>query len=339
MKQALLILFVGIYFQLSCSDYKPNVKPLNDLDRMELKGDVRSLTVAIYKAVEKPEGIIKEEFVSKFNYLFNEYGYMTESVYFKSDSGQDAKTTCKYDEKGKIIEKVTTNNADDLLSKTTLKYDEKGNLIETAYLDNTGDLIYKETLKYDEKGNAIERDGNRSDDSPGEISLYYDEEEGKFKRNHFRPTGNQNTKSTFQYDEKGNQVSERFYISDGGLSSKRINKYDEEGNKIETNVFNSRDTLIFKQTFKYDGKGNLIEEKRGNSDSDMEIAHSYKYDEKGNLMEEIINYGLRISKATYKYNKYDSFGNWLSQTREESSMNTGKVYSKIITERIFEYSK
>ena len=169
MKPALLILFVGIYFQLSCSDYKPKVKPLNDLDRMKLKGDVKSLTVAIYKAVEKPEGIIKEGFVSKFIYLFNEYGYMTESEYFKSDSIQGAKTTYKYDEKGNILEKVIMNNAD--------------------------------------------------------------------------------------------------------------------------------------------------------------------------IIEEIINYGLRISKVTYKYDKYDSFGNWLSQTREESSMNTGKVYSKIITDRIIECSK
>jgi len=160
MKQALLILFVGIYFQLSCSDYKPNVKPLNDLDRMELKGDVRSLTVAIYKAVEKPEGIIKEEFVSKFNYLFNEYGYMTESVYFKSDSGQDAKTTCKYDEKGKIIEKVTTNNADDLLSKTTLKYDEKGNLIKQSkyHVPSTGiaDLRTTTDFEYDNMRNPYQ---------------------------------------------------------------------------------------------------------------------------------------------------------------------------------------
>ena len=77
----------------------------------------------------------------------------------------------------------------------------------------------------------------------------------------------------------------------------------------------------------------------GNSDSDMEMANSYEYDEKGNLVEEIINYGLRISKVTYKYDKYDSFGNWLNQTREESSVNTGKVYSKIITERIIECSK
>ena len=115
MKPASLILLVGIYFQLSCSDHKPNVRPLNDLDRMKLNGDVKSLTVAINKAVEKPEGIIKEEFVSKFIYLFNEHGYMTESERFKSDSVQGAKTTYKYDEKGNIIEKVIMHNGDDLL--------------------------------------------------------------------------------------------------------------------------------------------------------------------------------------------------------------------------------
>jgi len=71
----------------------------------------------------------------------------------------------------------------------------------------------------------------------------------------------------------------------------------------------------------------------------MEMAHSYKYDEKGNIVEEIINYGLRISKVTYKYGKYDSSGNWLNQTREESSVKTGKVYSVIITERIIEFYK
>lgn len=161
MKKIVTLLAISLAL-FSCTGKK------NDLQRMNLKGKVKSVRQIPYRAVEKFGEVQKgavEPFGDNMFWLFNEQGNKIEENRYKSDGSLNWKSTYKYDDKGNQIEENSYKSNGSLDSKSTYKYDAKGNEIEKNVYNSDGSLDWKHTYKYDAKGNEIEENWYNSDGS------------------------------------------------------------------------------------------------------------------------------------------------------------------------------
>ena len=145
-----------------------------------------------------------------------------------------------------------------------------------------------------------------------------------------------NTKYNYIYANKGNIIEANEYSSSGSLEYKYTYKYDDKRNLIEKKQYQSyKDgSLMDTDTIKSDVKGNLIEVNSDDLFYHKKFMIIYKYDNRGNVSE-CSNYsnGELTSKTIYKYDNYDSKGNWL--IKNEYHNDSDNPYT--ITEREIEY--
>ena len=233
-----------ISFVLSCSNATDTIR--NDLTIEDIKGNVRTLSIQTYQAVEKfgqtqegaltgvktsnynPGGFImdRDELVRYqfYRYVFNANKLPVEKTSFNLDSSLLSKELFAYDgNKNKIT--ATLYGADGALQvKTAFKYDEDCNAIEENTYDGTGALISKFVYKYNGDGKPVEYNGYKSD--------------GKLM-NRF----------LYKYDEKGNRIQEAQILlnaADSSFSATTIHyqypEWDNTGNWIKQIVLNENKT-------------------------------------------------------------------------------------------------
>jgi len=247
--------------------------------------------------------------------------------------------------KGKVKSLIETeNNPEDTLGEIRKKYiqlriitsfDEDGNILETANYDNLGKEYAKETFNYDANGRVIERRRYQNNNLFYTYTYKYDNKGHNIEMNTSSNIGLPAIKVIRKFDEKGNKIEEYGYNADSILFSKIMSKYDSSGHEIEINGYNSDGSLDDKSTFKYDEKGNRIENNHSSLEEKINEIISYKYDENNNLVEEIHKLNGKFTKNTYKYDKYDKYGNWLIKI-ERGNME-GNISPLSITEREIDY--
>ena len=76
----------------------------NDLEKMNLYGNVKTFTETRYDAIMKFGEAIKEAQTYRFYYSFNNKGNKIELNTFNSDGSLDTKVIYKYDDKDNLIE-------------------------------------------------------------------------------------------------------------------------------------------------------------------------------------------------------------------------------------------
>jgi YD repeat-containing protein len=247
-----------------------------------------------------------------------------------SDDRPPAKTSSYLDNmglKGKVKSLIETEyNAESKLgeiqkgniikTKAINLFNENGNTLEYQLFNADGSQNAKGTYKYDDKGNMIEvthfRDGKLSSKDTYE----FDNKEYEVNSKSYLPDGSLESRGKNKYDEKGNKIEEIYFQANGKLDTKYTSKFDEKGNVIETNGYNSNGGLTTKTSHRYDEKGNEIEMIYFNAETNTRMIRSFKYDVDGKIVEETVNLGNRITKNTYKYDKYDMNGNWLIKIQE-----------------------
>ncbi|MFJ1427832.1 hypothetical protein ACILD6_04405 [Capnocytophaga canimorsus] len=293
MKKIILLVLTAV----SITNCNSSVEKKNDLQKVELKGKVKSVRTAGYTVVEK-FGEIRKGKITDLDDFIN-FGSFFDS--FNLIDG-----LCVYNEKGDIIEINRYNSDGSLNWKGVYKYDNKGNKIEENGYNSDGSFVSKMIYKYDDKDNLIEENWS---DSSGNI---YDG-------------------PTYKYDDKGNQIEKNHYHSDGSFEGKQIYKYDDKGNQIELNNYNYDGDFVGKITCKYDDKGNKVEAEMHN-DWNGFIRLIFKYDDKNNVVEMNMYDSKEGSedKITFKY-EFDTKGNWVKLINYENDK------PELIIEREIEY--
>lgn len=256
MKHILITLITFCLF--GCSGDKKN--SLTDLN---LKGDVRILSVFGYKAVIKFGEIEKDSLQNRLLSDFDENGNIVSENWI--DSG--IRDIYKYDSIGKLIEQDNHNElkTPSLSSKKKFIYDENNNLIEkNTYLPD-GFLFEKIIYDYDKSDNNIESKCYKYDFEGKEVIQFmfkdkYDKKGNKIESIHYDNLGNKEYTEIYKYDEKGNMIEEVSDFLKDKLPPKKLYTYDNKKNFLNIKHYNSKDVLVDEETYKYkfDKIGNWI---------------------------------------------------------------------------------
>ena len=311
-KKMIINLFILAAFVFSCSsnEIQTNNSKRNDLNKMNLKGKVKSLKETSYKAcilfgdIQKCE----RERMDWNNLLYSISCYIDSYIIFNS--------------KGYKIEENHYTSKGSLDNKETFNYDENGNKIEENNYISDGLLFCKWINKFNLKGKIIESNFYYLDGSLGGKNIFnYNEIENQIEESSYKSNGNLEWKHTAMFDTKGNQINFIGYKPDGSLDWKDTYKYDKKGNLIEENSFESDGSLKWKKTYIYNLIGNKIEADSFHPDGSLSWKFTYKYDNSEKIIE-VISIDLSNidskEKVVFNYNcsnngkeDYDKFGNWL----------------------------
>lgn len=205
-------------------------------------------------------------------------------------------------------------------------YDLKGNKIQEDQLYEDVSLNFKSIFNYDANGSL--KDGIEYDyqDAPTFRWVYtHDPVQNRIEETRTQINGVVFSKAVYTYDKSGNLIEEIRQQIHSTKDFKWVYLYDAQGRKIEENFYlvQSQDlphervgvsTLDFRTVYRYDAKGNVVEETR------FDAAGAIKF------------------KKQYTY-KFDSVGNWISQTAEEWVTRSGKAVLEPtgVTYRTFQY--
>lgn len=203
-------------------------------------------------------------------------------------------------------------------------YDLKGNKIQEDQLYDDVSLNFKSVFNYDVNGNLT--DGVEYDYKAFPVFKWtYTHAQNRVEEIRTQVNGVLFSKATYTYDKDGNLAEEIRHQIHSTKDFKWVYLYDAEGRKVEENFYLVQmqgpsheqvrvSTLDFKTVYRYDAKGNVIEETRFDAAGEVKFKKQYSY-------------------------KFDSVGNWISQTAEEWITRSGKAVLEPtgVTYRTFQY--
>ncbi|WP_136669259.1 hypothetical protein [Flavobacterium sp. H122] len=291
MKKGIVLFSV---FLLSCT----NLDVKNDLQKLKLNGNVKTLLVNCYTITFEDGKIIKE----KNN--------------IDDSDNPDADNKCTFNESGFILSKSTPYKDIDY------SYDKNDKLVKII---TEGDTV---NYKYNSNGYVTTE---RKHDLYEKYFLtkvkYYDLKANLVKEIHFNESDKNNLimDSKYEYDEFNNVIK----IDDRKIYK---NQYDDKGNLTAKNLYYRNENNILEKDlietyhFKYDNNSNLTDVSNFD-DSNYKIHNkeniriTYRYDENSNVIETkkntfyfLINENRKDiyedSKYTFEY-EYDSHQNWI----------------------------
>ncbi|WP_310992218.1 RHS repeat domain-containing protein [Aequorivita marina] len=289
-----VLLILSLSLLTACQSTKPlikSVKKVNDLEKMDLKGPVKTMKVKSYKiSVNSRTGKVNNYGLSKIKpknlvYLFNKDGNIVEKRTYDGKGQLRAKSTYTYDiEKREIIEKTykDANEVSDFRQVTY--YDKNGNKTKLLSYSKGEDEPYKETFTYDQSGNILEEIKHRSS---GLFKTQYNyDNEGRLIEKTIYNAENLLMTETYAYDEKGNLQTavqdenrtvhakyifkkkykdgkeiERKSLKNGAVNGRFVYSYNDQGQRIEYKKYDESNNLVSgeKTDFEYDDKNNWIQ--------------------------------------------------------------------------------
>jgi hypothetical protein len=147
MKTKTVIIFLTFYLMIFfCSTI---FGQKNDLRKLNLNGNIKSIREFSYKAIEKLGDIQKGKAGFFYYNFFSNKGNKIEDNSYISDGSLIKKFTYKYDDKGNRIENSRFTSDGNIEKKYTYKYEDMGNAIEENCYTSDGILLSKYTYKYE----------------------------------------------------------------------------------------------------------------------------------------------------------------------------------------------
>ena len=248
-----LFLFISPLFLLGCSEQITQMKKFpyykTDLEKMKLRGKVKTFREFSYKTIDSFGVISKGEKQYKDGFIFYDNfppkgGYLTFNI------------------EGFFIENVKYDKDEDIIQRILFTYNDKGKKTEQNIYDIVNKLDYKKVFKYNDKGYLIDR------------SIY-------------NKTGKLNSKFVFKHDLEYNMITVKYYYPSDELGNIYRYIYNDFGNLIEShnNSYGKHSTRIISY-FRYDFQGNLIEENSTHTieAGSVDIDTSYEYNDKGDVV-------------------------------------------------------
>jgi hypothetical protein len=332
-----LTTFLLLFIFSSCK--KETIK-INDLQNLNLKGNVKSFKQTSYEAIDKFGNITKGKrstmFVNcaldEYN-IFNTEGKIIEQNKYFSDGKLGSRHTFKYDIN--IMERTENDfsRGDGDVAIYTYTYDDNKNVLESKINSEFGEVMHKYSYKYDGRGNLLEK----YDEGKLWSNYKYDSKGNLIEIFSFDYAGRITNKFICKYYDNGNNLEkeELSYSGDGVIYSQKTEKYDING-KISIYIQTYNGILDCKVKFRYDKKGNLAErfeyrlkQKNVSSEECLAFSEKFKYDSRNNLIEKVTTYDDG-SNSTEKF-KFDKNNNWIEKITFSSDIPT------YIIERHIEY--
>lgn len=243
------ILLPAVLFALLFAGFSIPSPILTDLDRGKLNGNIKSLMETRYLVTGKGKNIEKDKVFFQKLTLFDQFGYITETILFQ-------------------------DGAEYLMSKYT--FDLEGNPSEMNQYLKDNILNLNVVYKYNKDTLRSEAVFTWSENMVfGDICEVYDYYFDILLNHPFNLV-------TYQYEYRGFCTEEKFLKPDGGLSFKFSYKYDFRGNKLESAYFKGGN-LSWITKYTYDRYGNLTES-RVFKDNRIAVQSYYKhqFDDKKN---------------------------------------------------------
>jgi hypothetical protein len=276
--QKILLLLITINCSLFTIKAQNDDKTKNDLAKLNLKGNIKSVSEIKYKATEKDGLIQKGTKETGLTYTYNVKGYCTEFYYDKN------KSTYKFDNQDHLIESISYLSDGSMNIKHIYKYDSKWNQVAELQYVATGILLSKDTFFFDDKGMKTAGGGyfNLEDGTKDGTCIYkYDANGNRSELISYRYNGSSLSmeyKTVFENNDQGNQTARIEYNADGSLDTKTIMKYNDKNKVVENTSYDAKDNLLRKTTSIYDDKGNRIEENTYTAETGINKKITYKYD-------------------------------------------------------------
>lgn len=247
MKTRILTIFSAIMLLFTnCTN--PNDEKLTDLDELNIKGNVKSITVKIFEAEEKFGKAVKTTMEDFYKQMFNENGFITEMHLFNTEEVKVATSFYNYDEKGNKNERIFVFEIES----------NEGNKIKRTT---------KSTYMYNEQGFKLEENNYSTDNLfESKVTYIYNESNLKIEQNTYNANGELIEKQTYKYN-KERQVSEsKIYLIENGSEHNSTTEYwyNDKGDRskmrfVSINKFAHIDILSSFE-YEYDEKGNWIKE-------------------------------------------------------------------------------
>ncbi len=243
-------ILILLFFSLMQVSLHPPAATFNDLNRLGLKGKVKSVMEVTYTVQGKTEDSEQKEIVNQKFLLFDETGFIKETRLF-------------------------SNAAEYLISKFIRE--EDGKLIQMNEYRADGTLNLNVTYSYDAKGFRSEAMYDWSENRViGEICERFDYYDDILQNELF-------TRVKYKNEYRGYCTEESFYTGDGRISFKITSKYDFRGNRLESAYLDGSDRLSWITKYNYDRYDNLIESNVFKSNRiAVESGYKYKSDDMGN---------------------------------------------------------
>jgi YD repeat-containing protein len=213
-----LILFI---FLLSCN----RKNATNDLDAMNLKGNIKAIETFMFEADERFGEVEKGKPVMLgFGYYelieFNNNGNKSSETEFWLDKKISVQWKILYDKQGKKIENNQYNSDGSLFIRIKYIYDKNGNIVQERRFDDTGIEMSSNVYKYDELGSLIESN---------ELDYSY----------------------KYKYDADGNIIQMKVENHNINLDEIYKYKYDKNQNVTEEICFNNGGKIISTINYRY----------------------------------------------------------------------------------------
>jgi hypothetical protein len=216
-KKNLVFLLLELFIFFSCSAQIPKS---NDLSRMNLKGNVKTLVEVDNTGYET-----KSE--------FNEQGNLISSISFKLNDPNKIlnKIIYQYNSKGLLIQNESSSM---LKEKWLYTYNSKGLLIQReSYV--RGALSWKTLYTYNDDGKEIEQD-------------------------HYSSKNELTSKTTTKYDIRGLKVEEKQTGGGDPSCSRTEYSYDENNNNVNSISYNCDNKIYSIQLHRFNEKSILEED-------------------------------------------------------------------------------
>lgn len=244
--------------------------PENDLQRMDLKGKVKSATTIHHVSTGNniDSLVFNEDGNVLADYLVDAKGFCWQGAVSIYENGRLKTRNCyldnelnsimrySYDKRGNLVSLHVNDTLDGYTSRyvTLFTYNKQNQM--TSLTEKSGNEVNEKcTFKYDKRGNEIEKQSSRG------------------------------TRELYTYDA-GNHMIERKDYRDTTLIYTEINKYSSDGQLVCTEKIFNYDTWS-RYVFTFGPDGNKLVRDRFDDEGTETIHFSYEYDDHHNWIREI----------------------------------------------------
>lgn len=207
---------------------------ITDLDRIELKGNVKSLIEITLTAKRPTKNLNKLDTTSIMTHYFNTAGFFTEEFWYFKSRGDSSRTVYSYNESGIRTGFLYHDLSSGFKHINRHQLDEEGRAVESIAFTESGDSINKVTFRYNEQGWSTERKVHAGFVAGGDL-LYttqwtYDESNRLIHKIYF--TADSTIYRTYDYFYENEYVNRMIYTSTKGKKQTYTYTYtfDEHGN-------------------------------------------------------------------------------------------------------------
>jgi hypothetical protein len=217
------LMFFGFTFQ---------EKKTNDLDRLRLKGPVKSMQETWSSETGDGEQGNNSEITYKKVSRFNIDGYESQTTIYK-EGNVYSQVRFSFDTAGNPAGLREFTPAGTLWLTVSYKLDDEGYKTEASY-------NWPEKRGYDELREKSEQLYEVLDRHPWDQVLYKNDYRGfPLEEKYLKSDGDMLFKFSYRYDFKGNKVEMTYYNFRGHTSWETKDKYDWYGNLVESTVYKS----------------------------------------------------------------------------------------------------